>query len=223
MSLIKHLPWFLAGIPVAALIGYSFWPEPEPKAVSVAAQPISVSKQGNPTPPKRAADGSRIKELSPEEIAARKRYNEAKAKADASRKRADASFKKLAENFTPEYCTRMADGIMKRRDAGYQKHFDSWNLDDRTAQQALEIMREREIRRLQNQGKYFRNAYASASVKQKTISDQTEDSVSQEELSLLLGAARGTELLNAAIQTDKDELASALQLLRERQKVGRNE
>jgi hypothetical protein len=221
MKLTKHLPWLLAGFPVAAIIGFSLWSNhapsarpPAPKTVSTPA--VSNPKQQDSTSFQYAADGSQIKQPSLAEIAARKRYLEAKQRADEAKERRVDGFKKTAEKYTPEFRTRVADGFMKRRDPDYQKIFASWNLDAQTIPEALAIIREREIGRLVGQGNYLKDSSSLSSVKEKSSNDQTENLVAQEQLSLLLGESRANELLNSIKQLEKNELADAALELRGR-------
>jgi hypothetical protein len=215
MKLIKHLPWLLAGLPVAAIIGFSLRSDPgqsarPPASKAVSAATVSIAKDQDTSSPQFAADGSRIKPPSLTEIAARQRYQEAKQRVDESKERRVEGFKKLAEKYTPEFIARTADGLMQRRGAGYQKLFASWNLDAQTIHEALGIMREREIRLLENRGNYFKDSSTVESGKKVAFDNQTEDLTSREELSLLLGESRATEILNAAKQMLKDELKATL-------------
>lgn len=153
-----------------------------------------------------APDGSRIKEPSPAEVAARKRFQEAKKKADESKERSVASLKKVAEKYTPEFIARAADSTMKRRDREYQKLFSSWNLTSQQIHEALDIMRVREVKLLENRGKFFQDSSSASSAKKVVFDGQTEDLVSREQLSLLLGESRATELVNTAKQLQNAEL-----------------
>jgi len=214
MKLTKHLPWLLAAIPAAAIIGFSLRNNPEQGARSPASKTITpavaasnvITKSHDGMSAQYAPDGSRIKEPSPAEVAARKRFQEAKKKADESKERSVESLKKIAEKYTPEFIDRAADSTMKRRDGAYQKLFSSWNLTSQQINEALEILRVREVRILENRGNFFQDSSTVKSAKKVVFDGQTEDLVSREQLSLLLGESRATELLNTAKQLQNVEL-----------------
>lgn len=153
-----------------------------------------------------APDGSRIKEPSPAEVEARKRFQEAKKKADESKELRVEAFKKIAGKYTPEFIARAADSTMKRRDRDYQKLFSSWKLTSQQINEALDILRVREVKLLENRGNFFQDSSTTNSAKKVVFDGQTEDLVSREQLSLLLGESHATELVNTAKQLQNVEL-----------------
>jgi hypothetical protein len=215
MKLPKHLPWLLAAFLVAAIIGFSLRYNPvqgaHPPALKTIITPIAAASNVNTKghdsmSAQYAPDGSRIKEPSLEEVAARKRFQESKKKADESKERSVASLKKAAEKYTPEFIARVADSTMKRRDREYQKLFSSWNLNSQQMNEALDILRVREVKLLENRGNFFQDSSTANSAKKVVFDGQTEDLVSLEQLSLLLGESRATELVNTAKQLQNVEL-----------------
>jgi 3-methyladenine DNA glycosylase AlkC len=208
MNSTKCLSCVAALVPVACIIGFYLWPESAPGpshstvAAKVSAPNVAAPRKLNNTSLQLASDGSKIKQLSPEQIEAQKRYIEAK-------KRSDEALKKLGEKYSAEYCSKIADNIMQRRNGDYRRHFDSWGLDDKTVTAALGILHDREVRRQQNLGRYFQDAYGKNSVKHKAFSNQTEDLVADAQLSLILGESRAAELLKTTQQLEKSDLGKA--------------
>ncbi|MCX6847777.1 MAG: hypothetical protein NTY98_02545 [Verrucomicrobia bacterium] len=95
---------------------------------------------------------------------------------------------------------------MKRRDRDYQKLFSSWKLTSQQINEALDILRVREVKLLENRGNFFQDSSTANSAKKVVFDGQTEDLVSREQLSLLLGESHATELVNTAKQLQNVEL-----------------
>lgn len=169
---------------------------------------VSKPQQEDKTPPRRSADGSIIKEPSPTELAQRKLVEE-------RMKRTNAALRLASEKYTPEYCARLADSTMRRRDPELQKLFTSWNLDAQTTRQTLDVLREREIRRHQNRANQLKDAHSLKKAQEKKSADQGEELVAREVLSLQLGESRAGALLDSVFQMEKEENKMAERMMQQ--------
>ena len=211
MRNMKYLPWIVTILPLAAVALFMTFRSPSapPPATMTATKSQPFKKQEN-TPQNHTADGSRIKPLPPGEVEARQRLSEATKVADASRARSVEASRKVGEMHTPEYCNQFADRIMQKREPGYRKIFDAWNLGTDTSEQVLSILHEREFRQAENRGKYMRNSAPLGSGKVHQFNQQTEDLVANEQLALLLGKTRASEVIEAANRMQAEGIRDAL-------------
>ncbi len=210
MKPLKYLPWFFAALPIVAIIWFLFPATPLDKAGAKAPE-LSANKPQSSgiRSSELAPDGSRIKPPTPEEIEARKRYAEAKKRLDESKKRSVETAKKLANLSTPEYRERAADGIMRGRDQGYRNLFASWNIDSKTVNEALAIIRERQLRLIEDRTAYYHNSGPEKARKEFEFNKEMENSLAQMQLINLLGKSRASELFAAEKRMREAELAEA--------------
>lgn len=207
----KYSPWIITVLPLAAVAVFMTLRSPSsPPSTAVAEKIRQPLKKQETAPQKQATDSSRIKPLPPGEAEKRQRLSEAKKRAAESRALRVEAFRKIGEMHTPEYCNQVADRIMQKRELGYRKIFDAWNLDTNTSTEVLSILREREYRQAENRGKHMRNSAPQGSEKTLKFEHETEDLVANEQLTLLLGVTRSSEVLKAAHQMQADEIQTAV-------------
>lgn len=138
---------------------------------------------------------------------------ETKQKIDLIRKQHDERLARLAEITTPEVQQKMIDGQMRFREPAYRDLFESWDLDASTAEQALKIIREREVQLMETRLKFFRKGSNGA---QESQQGQTIDiALAEAKLMELLGEKNLQELAKRESEMDTARKADALRKMRE--------
>jgi len=138
---------------------------------------------------------------------------ETKQKIDLIRKQHDERLARLAEITTPEVQQKMIDGQMRFREPAYRDLFESWDLDASTAEQALRIIREREVQLMETRLKFFRKGSNGA---QESQQGQTIDiALAEAKLMELLGEKNFQELAKRESEMDTARKADALRKMRE--------
>lgn len=195
----KRLLWIavLAFSGIGALLLRQTTPRTPAPASAATASPKKASEF--------ATDGSRIKKLSPEGLAAQKRYEELKKKSAESTRRRDESFRKVAASSTPESRARQIDNLIKLREPGYQRLFASWNLNDQQAKDTLAIIRERELQKSEHRNELFKDA--TKNMKSFQSNSLVEEMLAQSQLETLLGKSRYADLIAAEQQMFEVEAA----------------
>lgn len=108
----------------------------------------------------------------------------------------DKLYKSIAAGMTPETRAGIWSAGQKRIVSLYKDVFDSWNLDSETANQAMEIILEREKKKLEAAFQGYEDGYSKGSKKQAETS-QMESYVAEAQLRKLLGERRYEELAKA--------------------------
>ncbi|MFO1437102.1 MAG: hypothetical protein U1F81_02195 [Verrucomicrobiaceae bacterium] len=199
---------------VIAVVGYSLWVGDDKNFNSIAPKTPPLGNSSSNEETKRTAsvivESSRTstKQLSAEGVAAKQRYEEAKA-------RSKALFGELGKTYTPEYLSLVAEAKMKLRAKKFDNLFSSWNLDSATRTKVLEILNEREKRLAGNRGNYLRGSQTAKETKDKKAFDQAERLISKELLMVYLGDRQATDILQLVEKLEQDEFAAARERLRE--------
>lgn len=213
MKHIKYYAWIYFGLTIAAITSYQICISPGNKVGDKSVKKTyshtngTAKKQTFYVQEESSAKIPVKKQLSPEGLAAQQKYREAKA-------RSVGAAAKLSALYTPEYCAKAADAKMKLRDKHYQKLFDSWELDAKVKSDVIRVLREREVRIVNNAGYYLRGSHNLKDVRKLNSSDKTEDLVAKELLSLHLDASQASEILKLARSLDRDDARLAEGILR---------
>ena len=131
----------LSGPPVA--------PNPNATATPQVPSPSAAPSKTKPGQISQAEWDKRIAE-------SQKRSDEAQLNLEEKRKTLQAAMAKFSEKITPEMQRQGTDIVISAREPRYRALFESWNLDPATSDQALAILREREVQLTEQRIQFFK-------------------------------------------------------------------